>query len=125
MPLPKIPRHLPILRRTIEQDGHWEATTHPFNSIPPFECHVSPPLAVINGAPKLAGLNLNAIALTYHGQESNKSQVLVTKERLAFVCEIWHLIKGAEGDAKKWEENKRGERKWDQDSDDDDTDQLS
>jgi hypothetical protein len=74
--------------------------SYPFNSLPPLECHVSPPLAVINGGPKLAGLDLHTISSNYHGQGS--SEIQATKERLTLLDKIWGLIMGSRDSAKQW-----------------------
>jgi hypothetical protein len=93
-----------------DQSESYEVFDFPFNSFPPLECHVSPPLAVINGGPKLAGLDLDAISLTYHRRESNGTQI-ATKERLTLLCSIWGLITGAKDLAKEWENENRGEKR--------------
>jgi hypothetical protein len=62
---------------------------------------------VINGGPKLANLDLDAISLTYHGQESSETQV-ATKERLTLLYSIWGLIMSAKDLAKEWENENRG-----------------
>src|ERR1700755_1097732 len=82
----------------------------PFDPFPPLECHVSPPIAVINDGPMLADLDLNAISLTYHRKESDETQI-VTKERLTLLRSIWGLITGAKDLAKEWENENRGEKR--------------
>ena len=109
MPLPRMRRDEFIFRRKIGQDGY-VTFYHPYNTFPRLECYVSPPLSVINGGKKLTGLDLDALARMYHGEESSDPQVQATKERLALLREIWELIKGAARDARKWEENHRGKR---------------
>jgi hypothetical protein len=56
----------------LSEEGSWEEPLHhyPFNLFPPLECHISPLLAVINGCPRLANLDLDAIPSTYHREES-------------------------------------------------------
>ncbi|KAF8503723.1 hypothetical protein F5888DRAFT_1800012 [Russula emetica] len=117
MPLPRI-AHEPIFRRVLNPSETWEQFSYPFNSLPSLECHVSPPLAVINGGPKLADLDLDAISLMYHRQGSKETQI-TTKERLTLLCSIWGLFMGVKDLAKEWENEKRGKkRKRDQDDDD-------
>jgi hypothetical protein len=92
--------------------------SYPFNSLPPLNCHISPPLAVINGGPKLSGLDLLGISSTYHGGESNAT----THERLALLHGIWRRITGAKELPKKWDkENREKQRKQDPDDDDRET----
>ena len=62
MPLPPL-AHQPVFRRVLNPSETWEMFPYPFNSFPPLECHISPPLAVINGGPKLVNLDLDAISL--------------------------------------------------------------
>ena len=91
----------------------------PFCSYPALESHVSPPLAVINGGPKLAGLDLEAVSLTYHGENGNETDIAATRERLTLLRSIWGLITGAKEAAEKWENESRvKKRKHDQDGDD-------
>jgi hypothetical protein len=122
MPLPGL-SHYPILRMEPGQSESYEVFDFPFNSFPPLECHVSPPLAVINGGPKLADLDLDAISLTYHRQESNETQI-ATKERLTLMRSIWGLIMGAKDLAKEWENENRG-KNTKRDQDDGDIGRLS
>jgi hypothetical protein len=117
MPLPRL-AHEPIFRRALKPSETWEQFSYPFNTFPPLECHVSPPLAVINGGPKLAGLDLDAISSMYHQQESNETQIAI-KERLTLLCSIWGLFVGVKDLAKEWENERRGKkRKKDQDDND-------
>jgi hypothetical protein len=97
---------------------------HPFNSFPPLDCHVSPPLLVLNGGPKLDRFrdNLDAIALTYHEDMRGEAQDATT-ERLTLLLKTWDLIMGAKDDARKWQESQTGKRK--RDKDDDDIERLS
>jgi hypothetical protein len=80
----------------------------PFCSFPALKSHVSPPLAVINGGPKLVGLDLEAVSLTYHRENSNKTDLAATTERLTLLHSIWGLITGAKEAAEKWENESRG-----------------
>jgi hypothetical protein len=122
MPLPNL-AHEPISRRVLNPSETWQHYPHPFNTLPPLECHVSPPLAVINAGPKLIDLDLDQVSLTYHGSEENESQ-RETKERLALLCRIWDLFTSAKVDAKTWEDDQRGTKRK-RDKDDDDVDRLS
>jgi len=94
---------------------------HPFNSFPPLECHVLPPLLVLNGGPKLqvdhSQDSLDAIALMYHEDVRGEAQV-ATKERLSLLQDIWDVIKNAKDEAGKWEDSKKVKRKWGKDDDD-------
>lgn len=78
---------------------------YPFDSLPPLECRISPPLVVIDG-PKLGDLDLDAISLMYHRQESSETQV-ATKEHLVLLCSVWDLMKGAKDPEKNWGDHKR------------------
>jgi len=109
MPLPRRAHELILRlnRLNLDPSESWRVYSYPFNTFPPLECYVSPPLAVINGGPKLANLDLDAISLTYHGQESSETQV-ATKERLTLLYSIWGLIMNAKDLAKEWENENRG-----------------
>jgi hypothetical protein len=105
MPLPGISIDDRILRK---QGTIWNQFSYPFNSFPPLECHISPPLAVINGGPKVFGLDLAEISSTYHGEESNA----IIYQRLDLLNRIWGRITGAKDLAREWEkENKRKKRR--------------
>ena len=93
MPLPHL-SHNPILRGPLDPSDPWELFYYPFNTLPPLECHLSPPLVVINGGSKLVDLDLDAVSLTYHMQETSEAQ-RATKERLTVLNRIWSLITGA------------------------------
>ena len=60
MPLPGISKqHIP----------HYKGDPmvhYPYKLLPSLICHISPPLAVINGGPKLFSLELLDISSTYH-----------------------------------------------------------
>ena len=90
------------------QSEVWTQFSHPFSSFPPLECHITPPLAVINGGPELANLDLDLISSTYHGQEGSETQP--TKERLDLLCSIWDLTTNAKGIADDWGYNERRKR---------------
>ena len=114
IPLPRL-AHEPISCRGLNPLGRY---SHLFSLIRPLECHVSPPLAVINGGSKLANLDLDAISSSLcHRQGSG--EILATKERLILLSSIWDLIMSAKGLAKEWETENRGEKSpRDQDGDD-------
>jgi hypothetical protein len=78
---------------------------------------------VINAGPKLVGLDLDSISFTYHGQQSNESQI-ATKERLVILRRIWDLFMGAKDLAKKWE-TENGGKKRKREEDDDEIERLS
>ena len=78
--------------------------SYPFDSLPPLECHISPPLVEING-PKLGDLDQDAISLIYHGQESNETQV-ATKESLILLYSVWDPITCAKILEKNWRDHK-------------------
>lgn len=101
MPLPGIPKqHIPRYKGD-------PVVRYPYNSLPPLICHISPPLAVINGGPKLFSLELLDVSSTYHEGESDTA----TYDRLVLLDSIWRRIKGAEDLSKKWdEENRRKQR---------------
>jgi len=121
IPLPRLAPE-PITRRVLNLPDPWKQFPYPFVSFPPLECHISPPLAVINAGPKLVDLDLDAISLTYHAQR-NETQV-ATKERLAILHRIWGLFTGAGDLAKEWENRNRGKKRK-RDQDDDDVERLS
>lgn len=103
--------HEPIPRRE-QLTELWEVYYPPFCLFPALKSHVSPPLAVINGGPRLAGLDLEAVALAYHGQNSDETDLAATRERLTLLRHIWGLITDAQDAAKKWEnESRRKKRK--------------
>jgi len=113
MPLMRL-EHEPVSRRVLNLS---ETFSYPFNSFPPLESHISPPLAVINGGPKLLGLDLGAISSRYHRKERIETR-LATKKRLTLLRSIWDLFMGVKDLAKQWEnENKEQKRMWDQDGD--------
>jgi hypothetical protein len=109
MPLPRL-AHQPVLRRVLNPSETWEQFPYPFNSFPPLECHISPPLAVINGGPKLVNLDLDAISLKYHEQESNETR-METKEHLIVMRRIWGLFMDAKDLAKNCEIENRGKKR--------------
>jgi hypothetical protein len=117
--MPLSPGLLRIPLYHLKGDGSWDgkAFPYPYDGLPLLECHIPPTLAVINGGPKLANLDLDAISLTYHRQESN-TQI---KERLTLLSDIWKLITDAKELAKEWErENCGKKRKRSRDDDDGD-----
>ena len=109
MPLPHLSDD-PMLCKLRNQLDTWELFSYPFNSFPPLECHVSPPLVMIDGGAKLADLDLDAISLTFNKQERNETQIAI-KERLTLLYKVWGLITGAKEHAKKWEMENRGKKR--------------
>lgn len=77
----------------------FELQPYPFNHLPPLECHVATPLAVINTGLKCTGLDTDAIAPKYHHQWPNEAEQAL-KRRLDLVCEIWALLEDAKEGAK-------------------------
>jgi hypothetical protein len=121
IPLPSI-KDDPVTRRSVTlslDTGHpvscWDLHHHPYHTLPGLECHVAPPYVAINGGPKLAAVDLDAVTLDYC--ESSDSRAAL-KRRLELLCEIWESLQNAKDDAKKWEESKKGKRKWEQDDED-------
>jgi hypothetical protein len=121
IPLPGLER-APFLRRNLDPSEHWDYHAYPYRSLPVLECHITPPLAVINAGLKYAVADLDAIALNYHQQQADDSQQAL-RHRLTLLCETWALFENAKDDAEAWEVVKRGKRK--RDRDDDDIEQLS
>jgi hypothetical protein len=104
----------PIMRN-MEAKG-WSTIPYPFNEFPPLECHASPPLVVINGGPKLDGLNLDVISSQFHAKENKKQEEKqeATKIRLALLRSIWVLILSARELAASWEASMGKKRKRDE-----------
>jgi hypothetical protein len=122
MPLPTL-AHQPIFRLVLNPSETWEHIPYPFNTLLHLKSHISPPLAVINAGPKLAGLNLDDVSLAYHEQVSSESQI-TTKKRLALLCSIWNLFMDARHLAKDWVTENRGQKRK-RDQDDDEIESLS
>ena len=118
MPLPRLENH--YITQQDREDGKFVVHNPPLCSFPALKSHISPPLAVINGGPKLVGLDLEAISLMYHGENGSlsKTDLAATTERLTLLNKIWGLITGATEAAEKWEDECRGKkRKRDPDDD--------
>ena len=109
MPLPHLERQFIV--QQIGKPEKYVAYSAPLCSVPALKSHISPPLAVINGGPKLAGLDLEAVSLTYHGENSSKTDLAATTERLTLLNRIWSLITGVEEAAEKWEDESRGKKR--------------
>ena len=88
---------------------------YPYQNLPDLECHIAPPFAAINGGPKCAGADLDALTLDYC-QSSDSRPAL--KRRLELLCEIWEIFQNAKEDASDWERSNRGKRKREQDDED-------
>jgi hypothetical protein len=76
-------------------------------------CHIAPPYAAINGGPKCAGTDIDALTLDYCGQSSDSRPAL--KHRLELLREIWEIFENAKEDASNWEQSKRSKKKREQD----------
>ena len=102
-------------------NGAWIGHHHPYRDLPELECHIAPPYAVINAGPKCMNLDLDRVALDYHGSETSDSQREL-KHRLGLLCEIWVLFENAKEAANAWGEKEReARRKRKRDEDDGDT----
>jgi hypothetical protein len=110
----------PFLRRTLDPSEQWRIHLHPYQTLPPLECHIAPPFAVINAGPKCAGADLDAI--TRACCQTNETQQAL-KDRLELLCDTWNLFEDAKANAKDWEKEKRGKRK--RERDDEDIERLS
>jgi hypothetical protein len=121
IPLPSI-KDDPVTRRSVTlspDTGHpvssWDLHHHPYHTLPDLECHLAPPYVAINGGPKLANLDLDAVTLDYC--ESGNSRPAL-KRRLELLCEIWKTLQNEKDNANKWEVSKRGKRGRDQEDED-------
>jgi hypothetical protein len=114
IPLPGLARE-PFLRRSLDSSEQWQIHLHPYQTLPPLECHIAPPFVVINGGPKCAGADLDAIARACC-QTNESLQAL--KDRLELLSETWNLFENAMAKAKDWEMEKRGKRKRDHNDED-------
>lgn len=81
---------------------------YPYQTLPDLECHIAPPFAVINGGPKCAGTDLEAITCDYCRSSSSRR---IVKHQLELLCEIWEIFQGAKEDANNWERGTRGKGK--------------
>jgi hypothetical protein len=120
IPLPSIERDACMRREltyseTLQPVEQWVIHTYPYQNLPHLECHLAPPLAVINGGPKCAGIDLDAIARA--SCQTNESREAL-KRRLELLRETWALFDNVIGDAKDWEQGQRGKRKRDHDDED-------
>jgi hypothetical protein len=102
----------PTFAEPLEQ---WSVHLYPYETLPHLECHLAPSFAAINGGPKCAGADLDAITLDYC-QSSDSRPAL--KRRLELLCEIWKLFQNAKEDASSWERGLRGKRKREQEDED-------
>ena len=108
-----------IFRET--SDSH-ERHTYPYNKLPPLDCHVSPPLAVINAGQKLDGMDLQKVAQDYWSAESGENEeseemhenVNKLRRQLELLRDIWQWICNAEGDAAQWRSGHMGKQDGDQ-----------
>jgi len=91
-------------------DGAWIGHHHPYRDLPHLECHIAPPYTVINTGPKCVGLDLDRVALDYHGSERNNSPREL-KRQLELLCNIWALFENEREAANAWGGNEREERR--------------
>ena len=94
---------LPDGQPRTDADGYFveDAKTirYPYDELQDLDSLLSPPFAVINGGPKLAHLNLDAIASKYGDSDDSRTAV---KSRLQLLCELWQVIWGSKEDALSW-----------------------
>jgi len=88
VPLPGLER-APFFRRISNPLEDWQPHAYPYQTLPPLESHISPPMAVINGGPKCIGVDLDAIARECH-QKTESQQAL--RRQLELLREIWALF---------------------------------
>ena len=98
----------PFLRQA--DDGQCFSHDHPYHDLTHLECHIAPPYVVINAGPKCVGLDLDRVALDYHGSERGDSQREL-KHQLELSCNIWALFENAKEAANAWGGNEREERR--------------
>ena len=98
----------------MEPESFWRQADrlhhHPYRDLPELECHIAPPYAVINAAPKCVGLDLDQVALDYHKSETSDSQRELRRQ-LEVLCNIWALFQNAKEAANVWGKNEREERR--------------
>ena len=109
----------PFFRRILDPAERFQPHSYPYQTLPPLECHIAPPFAVINAGPKCAGADLVAIARAC-GETNEIRQAL--QDRLELLCETWNLFEKAREDARDWENEKMGKRK--REREDEDIDSL-
>jgi hypothetical protein len=119
LPLPGLERAR-FFRRILDPAKSWQPHSYPYQSLPPLECHIEPPFAVINAGPKCAGADLDAIARACCQTNENQQAL---RDRLELLSEPWSLFENAMANAKDWETEKRGKRK--RKRDDEDIERLS
>ena len=107
IPLPGLARE-PFLRRSLDSSEQWQIHLHPYQTLPPLECHIAPPFVIINGGPKCTGANLDVISWACC-QMSKNQQAL--KDWLELLSETWSRFENAMANAKDWEMEKRSKRK--------------
>ena len=109
-------RPIPVLSpETSQPVQQWVTHFYPYHTLPDLDCHIAPPFAAINGGPKCAGTNLDAITIEFCQSKDSRPAL---KRRLELLCEIWEIFQNAKADANNWERGKRGKRKRDQDDED-------
>jgi hypothetical protein len=119
LPLPGLER-APFFRRILDPAESWQPHSYPYQILPPLECHITPPFAVINAGLKCAGADLGVIAQACC--QTNESQQAL-KDRLELLCETWNLFEDAKANTKDWEKEKRGKSQ--RERDDGDIERLS
>jgi hypothetical protein len=88
---------------------------YPYQTLPDLEYHIAPPFAAINGGPKCADADLDALTFDYC-QSSDSRPAL--KRRLELLREIWQIFQNAKEEASNWDQGKRGKRKREQEDED-------
>lgn len=73
---------------------------YPYPELPPLNCHVSPPLTVINAGRKFNKDMIDRIVLGRYPQQTEESEEL--KQRLGLLCDIYTLLVKAKDAAKAW-----------------------
>ena len=93
----------------------WQIHSFPYQTLPPLDCHIAPPFAVINAGPKCARVDLAAMAQACC--ETDAAQKAL-EDRLDLLCDTWNLFEGAGEDARDWEKQWRGKRKREREDED-------
>jgi hypothetical protein len=77
------------LSQTPEPLEKWDVHLYTYETLPHLECHLAPSFAAINGGPKCAGIDLDAITLDYCQSVDSRPAL---KRRLELLCKIWKLF---------------------------------
>ena len=90
------------LSQTLEPLEQWSVHLYPYETLSYLECHLAPSFAAINGGPKCASADLDAITLDYC-KSIDSRPLAALKRRLELLCEIWKLFQDAKEDANSLE----------------------